>query len=414
MPALENLRIYQCYNLEITSLDGLIAPRLRKLDGAGLGLTSIQALAGCTALEAVSIEGNEQLGDISPLQASVASLKQLDFSRTAVRDLSVLAQAGELEELDFGCCPKLTSLKGLETLTITQEHTFSINGLKNLTDLQYLPKLGSADLRISELDELTSLEGIECAADQITSLYIDTMPKLKDVEALRKLQRLETLSISNCPQLSSLEVIGELSALWTVDFRDCKRLTKLTAVWPVTLASIAVETCPITQLGSLPSTFNGSLNLAKCSKLKSLEGIEACTGLQEITIRPSVTDLQALTGLPDVVIHIDCSDRYAERTLPDALINALAALPQCHLRISNGNSWGMRINNPEVLSRITHLRSLDLSECDLDDLLPVMGLSELELLKILPRSELSKKLGGCTFDTPGQVAKLQLQLLGMG
>ncbi len=55
----------------------------------------------------------------------------------------------------------------------------------------------------------------------------------------------------------------------------------------------------------------------------------------------------------------------------------------------------------EVLSRITHLRSLDLSQCDLDDLLPVMGLSELEPLKILPRSELSKKLGGCTFDTPG-------------
>ena len=47
-------------------------------------------------------------------------------------------------------------------------------------------------------------------------------------------------------------------------------------------------------------------------------------------------------------------------------------------------------------------------------LLPVMGLSELELLKIMPRSELSKKLGGCTFDTPGQVAKLQLQLLGLG
>ena len=360
----------------------------------------------------MSIEGIEQLGDISPLQASVASLKQLNFSRTAVRDLSVLAQAGELEELHFILCPKLTSLKGLETLTITQQPTFLIHGLKNLTDLQHLPKLSSGELQLSELDELTTLDGIECAADHITYLHIDTMPKLKDVEALSQLQRLETLSISNCPQLSSLEVIGRLSALREVYFRDCKRLAKLPSVWPVTLASLAVEICPITQLGSLPSTFNGSLNLAKCSKLKSLEGIEACRGLQEITVRPSITGLQALAGLPDAVIHIDFCD--GDNILSDALINALAALPQCHLRISDSRSWSnVRISNLEVLSRITHLRSLDLSQCDLDDLLPVMGLSELELLKILPRSELSKKLGGCTFDTPGQVAKLQLQLLGL-
>lgn len=43
-----------------------------------------------------------------------------------------------------------------------------------------------------------------------------------------------------------------------------------------------------------------------------------------------------------------------------------------------------------------------------------MGLNELELLKIAPRSDLSKKMGGCSFETRGQVAKLQLQLLGMG
>ena len=156
----------------------------------------------------------------------------------------------------------------------------------------------------------------------------------------------------------------------------------------------------------------GSLNLVSCPKLKSLEGIEAWSGLQEITIRPSITCLQPLVGLPDAVIHIDFCG--ADPTLPDSLINALATLPQCRLRISDSSNWSnARISNPEVLGRITHLRALDISECDLDDLLPVMGLSELELLKILPRFELSKKLGGCTFDTPGQVAKLQLQLLGM-
>jgi hypothetical protein len=96
------------------------------------------------------------------------------------------------------------------------------------------------------------------------------------------------------------------------------------------------------------------------------------------------------------------------------LIDALAALPQSRLRIGDSRTWSsIRINNPEVLSRITHLRALDLSQCDLDDLLPVMGLTELELLKIRPGSDLSKKLGGCTIETPGKIATLQLQLLGL-
>jgi len=413
LPVLEILRIDGNYNLQITSLDGLIAPRLRELDGAGMGLTDIQALAGNTALEAVVLKSNDQLGDISPLQASAASLKQLEISNTAVKDLSVLAQAGELEELDFGCCPNLTSLKGLETLTITQQHNFSISELTNLTDLQHLPKLNSGYLSLWELSGLSSLAGIESTADQNTSLEIRSMPNLKDVGALRQLQRLERLVIGDCPQLSNLEVLGELPALQEVYLNDCKKLTRLPAVWPCTLTSLTVESCPITQLGAHPIALTSSLNLVSCSKLRSLEGIGACTGLQEITIRPSITDLQALAALPDAVIHIDFCD--GDHTLPDALINALAALPQCRLRISDSRCWSStRITNPVVLSRITHLRALDLSQCDLDDLLPVMGLGELELLKILPRSELSKKMGGCTFDTPSEVSKLQLQLLGMG
>jgi len=413
MPALEILRMDGYYNLQITSLDGLIAPRLRELDGAGIGLTDIQALAGNTALEAVILRSNDQLGDISALQASAASLKQLEISNTAVKDLLVLAQGGELEELDFGCCPNLTSLKGLETITITQQHNFSIGDLKNLTDLQHLPKVSSGHLSLYDLFGLTSLAGIESTADQITSLEIRSMPRLKDVGALRQLQRVETLVIGNCPQLSNLEVLGELAALQDVYLEDCKKLSKLPAVWPSTLTSLSVESCAITRLGTLPAALTDCLNLVSCAKLKSIEGVDSCTGLQEITIRQTITGLQALSGLPDAFINIDFCG--GDHTLSNALIDALAALPQCRLRISDSSYWSnVRISNPEVLGRITHLRALDLSQCNLDDLPPVIGLSELELLKILPRSELSKKLGGCTFDTPAQVAKLQLQLLGMG
>jgi nephrocystin-3 len=132
----------------------------------------------------------------------------------------------------------------------------------------------------------------------------------------------------------------------------------------------------------------------------------------EITIRPSVVDLQALAELPDLWISIDFTG--SERRLPDPLIDALAALPQCRLRIGDSNAWSsVQIKNSDALARITHLQALDLSSCELDDIQLVMGLAELELLKVRPRSDLSKKLGGCSFHTPGEVAKLKLQMLGM-
>lgn len=94
----------------------------------------------------------------------------------------------------------------------------------------------------------------------------------------------------------------------------------------------------------------------------------------------------------------------------------MAALPQVRLRITESpTNYYSRIHlrNPEVLALIPHLRTLDLSCCSLDDLLFLVGLAELEELKIEPRSELSRKLGGCTFMGRSKVAKVRLQLLGM-
>lgn len=110
----------------------------------------------------------------------------------------MLAESGELEDLDWGCCTNLTSLKGLETLTITGR-SFSINELNRLMDLQHLPKLSKGDRSLWDLAGLTSLASIASAADQITSLQIRSMPRLRDVSALRQLQRLESLVIGDCP-----------------------------------------------------------------------------------------------------------------------------------------------------------------------------------------------------------------------
>jgi len=411
MPALERLHIDGFYNMSITSLDGLDAPFLRDLDVGGIGLSEIKALQSNSHLERVVLRSNEHLSDISPLQASLDCLKQLEISSTAVSDLGVLSHAGELEELDFSECTGITSLKGLEQVTVTGGR-LSLDGLTSLTDLRFLPKPADGELCLWNLSGLTSLDGIACLADHLISLEIHSLLMLKDLGALRHLHRLERLQIDDCPQITSLEVLADLPCLKVVRVDRCKKVSRLPAVWPAGLEVLTLENCGITRLGKLPSTLGGSLNLVHCPRLLTLEGIEQCTGLSEITIRPSVVDLQALAELPDLWISIDFTG--SERRLPDPLIDALAALPQCRLRIGDNNAWSsVQIKNPDALARITHLQALDLSTCELDDIQLVMGLAELELLKVRPRSDLSKKLGGCSFHTPGDVAKLKLQLLGM-
>jgi hypothetical protein len=54
---------------------------------------------------------------------------------------------------------------------------------------------------------------------------------------------------------------------------------------------------------------------------------------------------------------------------------------------------------------------LDLSDCDLSDITAIAKLDQLELLKVQPRTELSKTLGKATFDSKGQIDKLRLKLL---
>ena len=412
LPALEVLRIEGFYySHPINCLDGLDVPLLKDLDAAGIGLKDIKALRANQHLQRVMLSGNEQLSDLSPLKASVGCLRRLEIYDTAVRDLGVLAESAELDELEFSNCKKITTLNGLQRVTVTGGY-LRIDGLPNLTDLRFLPKPGDGELTLSNLDGITSLDGIEAITNHLTALDIHSLANLKDVTALSQLQRLETLRISDCPQITSLKVLAELPCLKSVQVDDCRIVSKLPEIWPTGLETLGLGNLAITQLGCLPPTLTGSLNLIQCPKLTSLEGLEHCTSLRELSIRPSFSNLQALATLPNLWIAIDFAD--AKHFLPDALIDALAALPQCRLRIGDGSSWSaIHLRNPEAIAKITHLRALDLSSCELDDIHPVMGLSELELLKIRPRTELSKKLGGCTFDTPGQVAKLQLQLLGM-
>ena len=137
----------------------------------------------------------------------MACLRQLEISATAVSDLGVLSQAGELEELDFSECTRITSLQGLEQVMVTGGR-LSLDGLSNLTDLRFLPKPVDGYLSLWNLSGLTSLDVIASVADHLPSLQIHNLQKLKYLGVFRPLHRLVLLRLLACPPTTRLEVLA--------------------------------------------------------------------------------------------------------------------------------------------------------------------------------------------------------------
>lgn len=410
-PSLEILRISCNSQLILSSLDGLQAPLLTSLEVPRIGLLNIQALSSNKCLRNVVLSGNDQLSDISALLESAVSLRKVEVSEMAIRDFSLIAKATGLEKLNTSGFTGVGRRLDTKHLVIVGRH----QSLQELDALETLPipsKHQSDKSHIWKLPSLSSLSGLKEVASETTSLELLWMHELTDTRALSDILPLESLTLLNCPRLISVESLSELPSLKEVQIKDCRELSRLPSSWPTSLNKLILESCAITSLGKLPPGFTGHLNLNGCKSLRTLQGIENCSGLKEIIIHTSFSNLDAARELLDTLLHIDLCG--ASRILPEALVESLATLPHCRLRISDSSTKFPKIRNLQILSKITHLRALDLSKCEVDNLMPVICLNELEQLRIRPRSDLSKKLGGCTFDTSGQMAKLQLQLLGMG
>lgn len=409
LPALRTLRLRG--SSSIRTLEGLEAPQLREIDVSCIGLTDLRALAGKACIQILNLSGNRKLTDLTPLQACLPTLKSLHLYGTGIANLSPLSGAGVLEELDLDDCNSITSLQGLENVTISGRQ-FSLGNLNGLSSLQHLQ---AGNLTLSSLKLLTTLEGLESRAAEIRSLTIWETPGLTDLSALAQLSSLEELELNTCKAFTGLKPLEGLTTLRSLALRECPKLKRLPDLSATSLEDLSLEDCGISDLGVLPASLSGSLDLVSLKKLKSLTGLERCSGLRQISIGHAIEDASALAACNEIAITVDL--RHANgNAIPEPLIETLAGLPQVRLRVEDSqyNYYsGLSLDNPQALARIPHLRTLDLSGCSLEDLLFVVGLAELEELKIEPRSELSRKLGGCTFEGRGKVAKLQLQLLGM-
>lgn len=279
----------------------------------------------------------------------------------------------------------------------------------------------SDDLIVSSQSSpsLTSIRQFDEEEIKAEVLILRSMLKLESLDGIERFRNLVELVISHCPRITSLAPLSQLGSIKRLTIERCRRIVSPPPDWPLSLEQLMIKETPIRELGRLPSTITGVLDVHACQSLISVGKLSRTSSLTDLIIGHTVVDLQGIYELRDISVHLNLSSATrgclpTDRIIPDDLIRALACVDGLSLRIYDPTVYrALTIVNFECLSRLSNLKKLDLSNCEISEPSALVSLINLEHLKIQPRSPLSKSLGGCTFSTRSQVQQAQLAILAM-
>lgn len=266
---------------------------------------------------------------------------------------------------------------------------------------------------------LTSIHQFDEEEFKAEVLILRSMLKLESLDGIERFRNLVELVISHCPRITSLAPLSQLGSIKRLTIERCRRLVSPPPDWPVALEQLMIKETPIRELGRLPSTITGVLDVHACQSLISVGKLSRTSSLTDLIIGPAVVDLQGIYELRDLSIHLNlssakCGSLPSDRIIPEDLIRALSCVDGLSLRIYDPTVYrALSIVNFDCLSHLSNLKKLDLSNCEISDPSALVSLVNLEHLKIRPRSHLSKTLGGCTFSTRSQVQQAQLSIFAM-
>lgn len=211
-------------NNELENLKKLKNLENLNINASFLDNNSIEILGELSSLKKLSIQGNTDVTDITPLYA-LGNLVYLDISNTKVDDISSIDRLTLLESLDI-----------------------SNTEIKSLDSIKNLEKLNT--LKMNKL-------------------------KLLDVSTIALPERLETLEC-NSNGLNSLEFIASAKSLLNLKSAN-NNITDLIDINRYKLASIDLSHNKISNLSGIQTDFISSLNLSynNISDISPLAGIKA-------------------------------------------------------------------------------------------------------------------------------------------
>jgi Leucine-rich repeat (LRR) protein len=372
------------------SMRAFSSRKLRSVDVWGAQLLSLDGLEKSSLLCRVSINclherDSEYSISLDQLAPSINALSELKLAGCGVTDLSPISKCSHLQEISISN-NNIENLRGLPlvhgeslTISVANNQIKSLEGIERQKKIKNLTILGTHCDGLELLGGLSNVETLDLVGD------FHRLPDLSGMESLVRLR------------ISSLE------------------LHDLPLKWPPQLRLLELEGCPnLTKLGELPATLQGCLDLSICKHLQALDGIEACTELEEVKINEACLDLTAAAQHHDLWFTLVLEGGSDPCKMPPLWVKQLASMESCKLRPVDYTTNSQReLADLKAFALIPGLRSLDISGLDLSDAAAVLEMQNLEYLQIKPRSDLSRKLRVTTISGEQNIAQLKLKLLAL-
>jgi hypothetical protein len=214
LPALRRLALNACGLTDTSGLDRTALTSLRVDHAPGLAtlrlpptlrsltvnelpdLTELPDLAGCTALEELTITDAPRLADLSPLAAALASgapLRRVRLGLSALTTVDALAGATGLTHVDLGGCERLESIRALAGRPLAG---VDLTGCAALADLDGFPARLEADhLSLAGCAALTDIGAVAPAGAALTTVDLRRTAALADLGPLAALPGLRVAAV---------------------------------------------------------------------------------------------------------------------------------------------------------------------------------------------------------------------------
>lgn len=307
---------------------------------------SIEPLSELTELNTLNIS-NTKITDISPLR-NANKLTTLIANHTEINDLSALKYDIVLKELDVSNT-FVYDLSVLNTLVNIEKINFSntlVGNLEDLTPFTALTHLSTSGCRISDIMPISSLSNL---------LYLDiSNTAVFNLAPITNLKSLQSLNIS-ATSVNDLSALGELENLKEISFSNT-RISDLT-----------------------PLKSHSRLSKVYCDN-SGVTITEASAFTKDHPAALVIYDTKALQEWwEELPIYWKSLFAWQTGLSTDPSTEDLHHIINMTTLDLSGNQY---LQNLIPVSRLTNLRSLNISHTEITGLMPLAGMSNLEELNI--------------------------------